>query len=268
MPDVRRPLIFVALAAAVYVGATHVPELRAADAHALYGFMGLTNLPGAGHTIELIALFDPAPFAALALLIVAFGVLAGRPRAGLLGAGAMVGAEVTTQVLKPLLAVQRDVPFLPPAAWPSGHTTAVMGFALALAIVAPPKVRPYAVAVGALLTVLTVNALLMVGSHYPSDVLGGLLMASAWASAAVLALGEEDRVSVRGPLLASGALFALFALAVLPRMNAAVDYAIANTTFVLGALTIAAAALVLSGSAPVPTAARRRRLRGSPRATG
>lgn len=264
----RRPLIFLALAAAVYVGAAFVPALRAADANALYGFMGLTTLPGAGHAIELIALFDPAPFALLALGIVLFGVVVGRTRAGLLGAGAMVCAEVTTQVLKPLLAVQRDVPFLGPAAWPSGHTTAVMGFALALAIVAPPRLRPYAVAAGALLTVLTVTALLMVGSHYPSDVLGGLLMASAWASAAVLALREEDRVSVRGPLLASGALFALFALAVLPRMDAAVDYAIANTTFVLGALTIAAAALVLSGSALVPTRARRPRLPGSRRATG
>jgi membrane-associated phospholipid phosphatase len=260
---VRRALIFLALAAVVYVGAAFVPALRAADANALYGFMGLTTLPGAGHTIELISLFDPAPFAALALGIVACGVLVGRTRAGLLGAGAMVAAEVTTQVLKPLLAVQRDVPFLEPAAWPSGHTTAVMGFALALAIVAPPRARPYAVAAGALLTVLTVTALLMVGSHYPSDVLGGLLMASAWASLAVGLLGEQDRVSVRGPLLASGALFALFALTVMPRMDTAVDYAIANTTFVLGALTIAAAAVALSGSAPAPTGARRRLPPGS-----
>ena len=86
-------------------------------------------------------------------------MLVGRVRAGLLGAGAMLGAEVSAQLLKPLLAMQRDVPFLEPAAWPSGHTTAVMGFALALAIVAPPRARPYAVAAGALLTVLTVNAL-------------------------------------------------------------------------------------------------------------
>jgi membrane-associated phospholipid phosphatase len=264
----RRALVFLALAAAVYVGAAFVPALRAADANALYGFMGLATLPGAGHTLELIPVFDPAPFAALALGIVAVGVLVGRAQAGLLGAGAMVAAEVTTQVLKPLLAVQRDVPFLEPAAYPSGHTTAVMGFALALAIVAPPRVRPYAVAAGALLTVLTVNALLIAGSHYPSDVLGGLLVASAWASLAVKLLGERDRVSVRGPLLASGALFALFALAVMPRVDAALDYAVANTTFVLGALTIAAAAVALSGSAPVPTGARRRRRRGSPRATG
>ncbi len=254
----RRPLIFILLAALVYVGAVHVPEGRAADAHALYGFMGLASLPGARHITELISMFDPAPFAALVLGIVAFGVIVGRVRAGVLAAGAMVCAEVTAQVLKPLLALQRDVPFLEPAAWPSGHTTAAMGFALALAIVAPPRARPYAVAAGALLTVLTVTALLMVGSHYPSDVLGGLLVASAWASVAVRVLGEQDGASVRGPLLASGGLFALLGLAVLPRVGAAVDYAIANTTFALGALTIGAAALVLTGSVPAPTGARRR----------
>jgi len=259
---VRRPLVFIALAALVYAVAVHTPEGRAADANALYGFMGLASLPGARHLAELISMFDPAPFAALVLGIVAFGVIVDRVRAGVLAAGAMVAAEVTAQALKPLLAVQRDVLFLAPAAWPSGHTTAAMGFALALAIVAPARARPYAIAAGGLLTVLTVTALLMVGSHYPSDVLGGLLVASAWGSAAVLALGESERASVRGPLLAGGALFALFALAVVPRVGAAVDYAVANTTFALGALTIAAAALVLSGSVPAPTGARRRLPRG------
>ena len=164
----------------------------------------------------------------------ATGVLVGRVRAGLLGAGAMLGAEVSAQVLKPLLAMQRDVPFLAPAAWPSGHTTAVMGFALALAIVAPPRARPYAVAAGALLTVLTVNAMLMVGSHYPSDVLGGLLLASAWGSAAVLALRRaRPRERARPAAGDRRACSRCFALAVLPRTGAAVDYAVANTTFVL-----------------------------------
>ena len=54
----------------------------------------------------------------------------------------MLGAGVTTQFLKPLLAVQRDFPvwhFMGPEAYPSGHTTAVMSLALALVIVAPPR---------------------------------------------------------------------------------------------------------------------------------
>ena len=64
-------------------------------------------------------------------------------------------------------------------------------------------------------------------------------------------------------LAALGAL-----VAVLSRPEAAATYAVANTTFVVGALAIAAAALVLSGSVPAPTGARRRPPRHSPRARG
>ena len=49
----RRSLLFLVLAAAVYAGAAFVPELRAADANALYGFMGLTQLPGASGRVTV-----------------------------------------------------------------------------------------------------------------------------------------------------------------------------------------------------------------------
>ena len=59
----------------------------------------------------------------------------------------MLGAGVTTQILKPLLAVQREYPtfhFMGPEAYPSGHTTAVMSLALALIIVTPSRWRALA----------------------------------------------------------------------------------------------------------------------------
>ena len=43
------------------------------------------------------------------------------------------------------------------------------------------------------------------------------------------------------------------------RPSGAVAYAVQNTTFVAGAVAIAAAALVLTGSVPAPTTARLRR---------
>ncbi len=63
-------------------------------------------------------------------------------------------------------------------------------------------------------------------------------------------------------------LAALGLLAVALRPADAFDYAVANTTFVAGALAIAAGALVLSGSVPVPRAAPRRPPRHSPHARG
>ncbi len=112
----------------------------------------------------------------------------------------MVGAGVTTQVLKPLLATQRDYPtwhWMGPEAYPSGHTTAAMSLALALVIVSSPRWRPLAAAAGGLLTVGMVFSLLVLGSHYPSDVAGGILVATGWACLSTAALRLELRPTVR-----------------------------------------------------------------------
>jgi membrane-associated phospholipid phosphatase len=187
----------------------------------------------------------------------------------------MVCAEVTAQVLKPLLAVQRDFPpghYMPAASFPSGHATAAMSFALALAIVASPRVRPLVLALGTLLTVGTVYSLLILASHYPSDVIGGLLVASGWACLAVVPLRAEARPSLRalagGPVLAGIVLTAVLALAAVAQPARMWAYAEENTTFLAGAVAIAAAALLLSGSVLAPTAARRRRPPDSHRARG
>ena len=86
----------------------------------------------------------------------------------------MVAANVTSQVLKVLLATQRDFPpghWMGPEAWPSGHATAVMSFALALVLIAPPRRRWLAAAVGAVLTVATVYGILINGWHYRLKIL-------------------------------------------------------------------------------------------------
>lgn len=272
----RRPLLLSAWCAvafvAAYVGFVHVPELRSADLRVLEGFMGLDTLPGAAVGDDVVRLFDPAPFAVMVLGILAAAFLLGRTKAGVLAVGAMLAANVTTQVLKPLLAIQRDYPpghFMGPEAYPSGHTTAVMSFALALVIIAPPRVRALAAMLGGVLTVVTTFSIMMLGWHYPSDIVGGLLVATFWACLAVIPLRAELRApNLKASAWAGVLLLGAAALLVLPRPAAAVDYALANTTWVLGAVAIAAAALVLSGSVPAPTAARRRPPTGSHRARG
>jgi membrane-associated phospholipid phosphatase len=256
----------VVLGAVVYIAVVHVPALASADLRTLQGFMGL---PGKEYTHDLVALFNPAPFAVLSSSIVIGAVLAGRPRAAVAAAATMIGAGVTTQILKPLLATQRAFPdghFMGPVAFPSGHTTAVMSLSLALVIVSPTRLRPLAAAAGGLLTVATGFSLLMLGSHYPSDVIGGLLVATTWACLASAALRLEFSPSLSGAALGATVLGAVGLLLVASRPASALAYASANTTFVFGALAIAAGALVLSGSVPAPIGALRHPR--SPRARG
>jgi membrane-associated phospholipid phosphatase len=254
-------VLFVVVYAAVHVGVVADAELRV-----LEGFMGL---PGHAYALDLVHMFDPAPYAVLSLSLVAGAVIARRPRAAAAALVTMLGAGVTTQFLKPLLAFQRDFPpmhYMGPIAYPSGHTTAVMSLALALIIVSPARLRPLAAAAGGLLTVATVFSLLVLGSHYPSDIVGGLLVASTWACVATAVLRLELKPSLDGAALGAVVLAAAGAVLVALRPADAFAYAAANTTFVVGALAIAAGALVLSGSVPAPTAAPRRPR--SPRARG
>ena len=71
-----------------------------------------------------------------------------------------------------------------------------------------------------------------------------------------------------GDALAAAIVAGAGVLVVLSRPGEAFAYAAANTTFVLGALMLFSAALVLSGSVPAPTAVRRHRRPDSPRARG
>jgi membrane-associated phospholipid phosphatase len=271
----RRPLLGAVacalLAALIYAAAVSSTRVQHLDVRVLEGFMGLWGLPGTTLTDDFIRLFNPGPFAVLSGSLIAAALVAGRYRQAAVALTVMLGAGVTTQVLKPLLAVQREHPvfhFMGPEAYPSGHTTAVMSFALALIIVAPSRWRPLAVAGGGLLTVATVFSILVHGGHYPSDIAGGLLVATGWAYLAAATLRVETRASVAGPALGGAVLAGLALLLVLWRPADAVGYAIANTTFVLGALVIAAGALVLSGSVPVPRGAPHRPPPRSPHARG
>jgi membrane-associated phospholipid phosphatase len=268
----RRPLLIAVacavLGAIVYLLSTRVPAVEAADARTLNGFMGLWALPGAGRWSNVAGLFDPRPYAVLMAGVLVGGWLAGRPRAGVLAVAAMCCAGATSQILKPLLAVHRDSQVVEAASWPSGHSTGAMAFALALVLIAPPRLRALAGAGGGLLVIATVYVLMMRGAHYPSDVLGGLLNATGWMALALIPLRAEVRLSLRGPALGAAVFGVAVALAVAMTPGRAAAYAAANTTFVFGALAIAAAALVLSGSVLAPTGARPRRPLGSPPGRG
>src|SRR4051812_15528519 len=155
------------------------------DARALADFMdaGQPRL----HTLaEIAARFgDPLPFAVLSAGVLALAFRRGGVRlAGMVGA-VLVGAGITTQVLKPLTADPRGIDLVPSAnvsnaAWPSGHATAAAALAFCLVALAPARWRPLAIAAGAAFALAVGCSVLVLGWHFPSDVAGGVCVAAAW----------------------------------------------------------------------------------------
>jgi membrane-associated phospholipid phosphatase len=195
----RRPLLIAAvsaaLAGAVYLVIAHVALAQRIDARVLEDAMAHQTYERATLASQVIAFFDPASFALLLAFLVGGAVLAGRTRAGIAVGAAVLGAEITAQLLKPLLAVQRPYPadhYMPAAAWPSGHTTAAVSLLLGLLIVLPPRLRPPVAVIGGGFAALALGSLVFLGSHYPSDVLGGILVSAAWCAVA-LAVSGSDR---------------------------------------------------------------------------
>jgi membrane-associated phospholipid phosphatase len=141
---------------------------------------------------------DPLPQLAILLGLVCVVALAlGGPR---LAAGAVVlvvGANLTTQVLKSALEHSRyqlslGYEQIGSTAFPSGHATATAALALAAVLVVPRRWRPAAMAIGACLVVAVGCSVILLRRHYPSDVVGGVLIAAAWYFAVVAGLRQLE----------------------------------------------------------------------------
>jgi membrane-associated phospholipid phosphatase len=260
--------IAVALLLLTWLLAFHVGLFERADEKVLTGFTGLdrprvTSLAG-----WIARLCNPDPYVFFAAVPVVVALLRRRIRVAAAIAAALLGANFTTQLLKPLLAHRRaDVLFgghapVAAASWPSGHATAAMALALVSVIAAPARWRPYVAAFGAACAVAVSYSFLALQWHYPSDVFGGFLVAAAWTLLAVAAVLVSDARQPRGrpqavrslsirealvpPALAVGAAVVLAALVAVVRPHAVVAYAREHTAFMIGAPAIAVLGLALA----------------------
>ena len=202
----RRPLAAAAacaaLATAVYMVFTNVALAQRVDLHVLEDAMAHQTATRATLATDLVTLFDPVPFAVATCLLVAGAILAGRTRAGLAAGGAVLAAAVTTEVLKQLLAVQRPFPadhYMPAASWPSGHTTAIVSLLLALVIVMPPRLRPPVAVLACITGALALGSIVLMGFHYPSDVVGGVLVSTGWSAIALAVSGTGQAPTAARP---------------------------------------------------------------------
>lgn len=254
-----------------WVAAFHVGFAQHADQSVFLGFADLRR-PRVDSLARLLArLCDPIPFVLFGALIMFAAFKRGRTRMLLATGAILVGANVTTQVLKPLLAQPRAhwlLGALGPvgsASWPSGHATAAMSLALSAGLAAPPRRRAGVAALGGLFAVAVSYSFLTLGWHYPSDVLGGFLVAAIWTQLAVAALlttggregdevgaGEGERLPLRAALTPAAAVLGgaavLAALVVLDRPHQVITYARAHAAFMIGAAGIVALGMALAAA--------------------
>jgi membrane-associated phospholipid phosphatase len=247
--------------------AYHVGVFERADQSIYSGFAGLRRPridPIAQFTAQLCS---PIPFLCFSAALLLIASVRRRRRLALASGAILLGANMTTELLKLILAHPRAASLLGgiapvgSASWPSGHATAAMALALSLILVVPARFRPLAAGLGALFAVAVSYSFLTLGWHYPSDVFGGFLVAGTWASLAIAALSsrsdeparqadEVDRGSVRRALtppaaVAIGAL-GLAGLVAIARPHAVVTYVQAHTAFAVGAASIGALGLALA----------------------
>jgi membrane-associated phospholipid phosphatase len=131
----------------------------------------------------------------LVLLAIACGIALARhrPRAALAAFFVVAGANLTTQLFKALLAHPRFDALLGyeqigANSFPSGHTTAVASIAIAYVFVVPREWRPAVALIGMGLVAAVGCSVMALDWHYPSDVLGGILVAAGWGFAGLAGL--------------------------------------------------------------------------------
>ena len=257
----------VVLLAATWFAAFHLGIFGDADQSTYQGFVDL-HRHGAVETVTgpFVWLCDPHTYVIWAPLVVLVALLRKRPWTAF-GVGAiLLGANVTTQILKPMLAEPRPAALLggssplPAASWPSGHSTAAMAAVLCLMLASPARLRPFVAAVGAAFAIAVGYSVLAAGTHLPSDVFGGYLVATTWALVIVASLwaaerhrpsgASVDRVSIRAAIAPQGAVLVaavvLVGIAALSRPHDVLAYVADHKQLVAVAAAIATLSVSLS----------------------
>jgi membrane-associated phospholipid phosphatase len=254
----------VALLALTFVLALHVGPFERADRAIFRGFDELQERRGIGPVAKFIAdLCDPRPYVFLAAIPVIVALIRRRPRVLIAVGAVLLGANVTTHLLKPEMAAWR--PVVGAGSWPSGHATAAMSLALCCVLASPARWRPAVAALGAAFTIAVCYSFLALGWHYPSDVFGGFLVAGTWTMLAVAGVyaaearwprqresERTERISVREALAPQAALVAgaavVAGLIALARPHEVIAYTRSHEVFVVGAAAIGVLALAVASA--------------------
>ena len=258
----------------LWFAAFHIGFVERADNKVFFAFYDLTDLHYR-HRIHwtahvFVAPFNAPHFVVLAVLPVVVALARRRPHDACAALVLVGGACITTLALKRLLPEPHAASFLditspvPYPRFPSGHSTAAMALVLAMTLVAPARVRPLIAGLGAVCAAGVGYSLLTLGSHFPSDVFAGFIVAAAWSLLTSGALLSIDRrlgtlpipsrpVSLRealaSPIAALSASAALAAVVILIDPQSVISYLRAHPVLIVGAFGIAALSTALSTTA-------------------
>jgi membrane-associated phospholipid phosphatase len=272
MVDRRNLPIMAAVACALGLVAVAIVGLFSAAGHArdvamLHGFSALDQSRFNSEIRLLARVPDPLPYAVIGLACIGVALRRRRPWRALTVGVLLVATGLTTQALKHLLAEPRFAAFLGPwgqienVSWPSGHSTAAMTLALCAVMVSPPALRAITALVGGAFAVGVGYATLALTWHYPSDVVGGFLVAGLWVSVAIAVLQRVEPAGAESahapswePLAVVGGLGAIVAAIIVgTEAQTIAEYTQERTTVVAGALAIAVLALALVATVSAAT---------------
>lgn len=159
---------------------------------------------------------------AVVALVAALWALARGAVRDVIAAGVvLVGANVTTQVLKKVVLDRGnfDLGFLDrlPNSLPSGHTTLIATSAAVVALVAPRLLQPLVAAIAAFGVTMVGASTVVAGWHRPADVVAAVLVTLIWTAAARVLVGptaeetSDDHLSAPWRLLVAALIGAVLA---------------------------------------------------------
>jgi hypothetical protein len=180
--------VCVALAALVYLLMVRTRLGQRLDNAALIGSQQ-QSLSSRVHDYFFLSRKHPGTFVVVLIAIVAIGVARRRTLAGVLMAGAALGAVIGVDFAKNIVLsraylVQSDS-IRADNTFPSGHTATAIACALALVVLSPPAVRGVVAILAGWYAWVVAADVQTAGWHRPSDAIGAAFL--AFAAIAVLA---------------------------------------------------------------------------------
>ncbi|MGI8631464.1 MAG: phosphatase PAP2 family protein [Solirubrobacterales bacterium] len=259
--------VMAVLLGAVYLVALGTHAGRDVDEAGILKYGESASLPRVQEATEaIVTTIDRGSLLFFGLAALGLALVRRRGRLAVAIVILLVGANLGTQVLKPLLGnldpTGGDALRFPHHdAFPSGHATVSMSLALSLLLGAPHRWRPVVAAAGAGYAALVGGGMVALGWHFPSDVAGGYLMAAAWTAIAVALVGPGALIEsdggrplsgmrwglglAGGILLVGGLAVGAGLIATRPEL---VDYGRLHTTFFVGAGALGIFAAVVAGA--------------------